>query len=120
MKKPNIKGIILCSIFTALITVLLTLNFLSLEKYDIAENIYQVYLDGEKIGLINSKDSLYSMINKEQIAIKNEYNVKQVYPPKGFQIVKCNTYNSQLTTIERVYNSIKDEKEFTIIYICSR
>lgn len=114
MKISDKKGIILCSIFTAIITILLTLNFLSLEEYELASNIYQVYLDGEKIGMIDSKDKLYAMINKEQIEIKEEYDVKQVYPPKGFQIIKCNTYNDQLTTIENVYNSIKDEKEFTI------
>ncbi len=108
------KGILLCSLITILFGIILFFSFWLEEKTDEADSIYQVYLDGEKIGLINSKDDLYSLINKEQIEIKDEYKVDQVYPPKGFQIVKKNTYNDQLSTVEEIYNSIKDEKEFTI------
>ena len=62
----NKKGIIICSIFTILLTILLTKSFLNLESYDKPISIYQVYLDGEKLGSINSKNELYSLINKEQ------------------------------------------------------
>lgn len=114
MNKSNKKGIIFCSIFTAMITIILTLGFFSIEKYETASSIYQVYLDGEKIGMINSKDNLYKLINKEQIEIKEEYSVNQVYPPKGFKIIKRNTYEDSITTVEKVYNEIKDQKEFTV------
>ena len=75
---------------------------------------YQVYLDGEKLGLISSTDDLYSLINNEQSVLKNEYNVEQVYPPKGFEVEKYVSYNDDLTTVENVYNKIKDKKSFTI------
>ena len=34
-----------------------------------------------------SQDELYALINEEQSSIKEEYNVNQVYPPKGFSIL---------------------------------
>lgn len=122
----NKKGIIISGLLTVIISFLLTVNFITDiadEKADkmneeiISKNvdsIYQVYLDGEKIGLINSEDKLYDLINEEQGEIKKKYNVDQVYPPKGFQIIATNTYNNELSTIENVYDTIKDDKEFTI------
>ena len=84
----KIKNIILSTIFTILLGVLLGINFLLEDDLDLPNNLYQVYLDGEKVGIIESKDELYKLINEEQSEIKNEYNVDQVYPPKGFQIIK--------------------------------
>lgn len=108
------KGIIFCALLTILSTILVGFSFVSTEEYDEPISTYQVYLDGEKIGLIDSKDELYSLINKEQVEIKNEYKVEQVYPPKGFKIIKKNTYDENITTVEKVYDSIKDQKQFTI------
>ena len=110
----NKKGIIISALFTLLITILMTYDFLNKEEYEIPKTRYQVYLDGEKVGLIQSKEKLYDMINKEQTEIKKKYNVKNVYPPKGFEIIKINTYDDNLTPIDNVYNEIKKEKEFTI------
>lgn len=110
----NKKGIILCSLVTILIGTILTLNFISTESYSLPDSVYQVYLDGNKIGLINSKDDLYELINTEQTEIKETYKVDQVYPPKGFKIIEKNTYDEDIVSIEEVYNSIKDEKTFTI------
>ena len=44
------KGIILCSLITILITTLLGFCFMTEESYATPTSIYQVYLDGEKIG----------------------------------------------------------------------
>ena len=68
----NKKGITICSIFTILLSILLAKSFFNLESYDKPMSIYQVYLDGEKLGSIDSKDELYTLINKEQSEIKNE------------------------------------------------
>jgi len=110
----NKKGIILTVLVTILIAVLAGISFITTETYDNPTSMYQVYLDGEKIGLIDSKEDLYNLINKEQTELKTEYNVDQVYPPKGFQIIKENTYNEELTSVEDIYDAIKDEKQFTI------
>ena len=108
------KTKLLCSIFTLLVVGILTMNFLVEESYAEPDYIYQVYLDGEKVGLINSKEALYSLINNEQKEIKEEYKVDQVYPPKGFQIIKTHTYNENLNSVENVYELVKNEREFTI------
>lgn len=122
----NKNNIVKCSIITILITILITTVFFDelkdqknsvkneSEIYNVAKSNYQVYLDGEKIGLISSKDNLYSLINQEQVEIKKYYNVNQVYPPKGFQIIKTNSYDNNISSVEDVYDAIKEEKEFTI------
>ena len=76
--------------------------------------VYQVYLNGEKIGLIESKDKLYDLIDKEQTDIKKEYNVDKVYPPDGLDVKKVYTYEDEITKEEEIYNKIKDIEPFTI------
>ena len=108
------KGLIICSLLAILSTILLGFSFANMEETEEPISTYQVYLDGEKIGLIDSKEDLYSLINKEQVEIKDEYKVEQVYPPKGFKIIQKNTYDENITTVEKVYDEIKDQKQFTI------
>ena len=108
------KGLIICSLLAILSTILLGFSFADMEETEEPISTYQVYLDGEKIGLIDSKEDLYSLINKEQVEIKDEYKVEQVYPPKGFKIIQKNTYDENITTVEKVYDEIKDQKQFTI------
>lgn len=110
----NKKEIVLCTLVTIFIGLLVALSFYQEKSYSLPNSIYQVYLDGEKIGMIDSQEELYKLINKEQSEIKNKYKVDQVYPPKGFQIIKETTYNEEISKVEDVYNSIKDAKEFTI------
>ena len=67
----KIKGIILSCLVTILIgTFVLSTGYMSEESFAIPKSIYQVYLDGEKIGLVESKEELYTLINKEQKTIK--------------------------------------------------
>ena len=75
---------------------------------------YQVYLGGEKIGLIKSKDELYELIDAEQQEIKNYYNVTKVYPPQGLEVQNVLTYKNNVMTVKEVYNEIKDLEPFTI------
>lgn len=110
----NKKAIFLGALITIFLTALLTLGFLNNEEYDYPSSVYQVYLDGEKLGMLSSEDELYNLINEEQVEIKKEYNVDQVYPPKGFQIVEKNTYNDDVSSVEDVYETIKEKKQFTI------
>lgn len=76
---------------------------------------YQVYLHGEKIGLINSKDDLYDLIDKEQTNIKEKYHVDKVYPPNGLDIKKVYVYNDDdMVDVSEIYRDIKDVEPFTI------
>ncbi len=75
---------------------------------------YQVYLNGKKIGVIKDKDRLYELINKEQTAIKEKYNVENVYPPSGLEEKKYLTYNDEISDVKTIYNLIKQEETFSI------
>ena len=100
MNNKDKKSIIICTVITIILTILLGYEFLNIKEYVSPYNKYRIYLDGEKIGLIDSKDELYSMINKEQTEIKNKYKVSKVYPPKGFEIIKVNTFDTNNNFIE--------------------
>lgn len=108
------KSIILGGIFTLFLTILvLFIGFVD-NTYGLPEQKYQIYLDGEKIGVIDEEEALYEIINKEQTSIKEQYQVDQVYPPKGFEIVPLTTYENISMDASEIYNRIKEEKEFTI------
>lgn len=75
---------------------------------------YQVYLDDEVLGVIESKDELEKYIDDEGSSIKEEYNVDKVYAPNGLQIKKIITYSNEVDSVKTVYNRLKNLKPFTI------
>lgn len=77
-------------------------------------SIYKVYLNGESIGLIENKQELLDLIDKEQIEIKNKYKVDKVYPPSGLDIQDVITYDNDISSVQEVYESIKDKEPFTV------
>ena len=76
--------------------------------------LYQVYLDGKKIGLIESKQDLLDLIDKEESSIKEKFNVDKVYPPTGLDIEQIYTYDNRLVKPQDIYNQVKDSEPFTI------
>lgn len=109
-KNETIKTIII----TSIIGILFLIIGLADRSYNYAQDYYQVYLNGEKIGLITNENQLYDLINEEQKDIKEAYNVSNVYPPTGFDIEKCATYSEDIADVKTVYNKIKDADDFTI------
>lgn len=103
---------IIFGLLVSLLVIYMTLTF-ELKKDKINE-FYQVYLGGQKIGLISSKDDLYDLIDKEQEGIKKKYNVDKVYPPEGLEVEKVLTYKTNLKTSEQIYDEINDIDPFTI------
>jgi len=101
-------------IITLVLAIFVFLGGFSNDKKEILMTKYQVYLDGKAIGIINDSKELYSLINKEQSQIKDEYNVDQVYPPKGFEIESYISYNNNSSSVEDIYDHIKNNKSFTI------
>lgn len=83
------------------------------KAYD-PQEVFKVYLDGEVIGLIYSKEELESYIDKEEEHIKKEYNVDKVYIPNNLDIVKEITYNEKIESAKAIYDEIKDKASFTI------
>ncbi len=110
MNKKN-SIIILISVFIGILLLLAN------TKTKLQENIntfYQVYLNGEKIGIINKKEELYELIDNNQSSIKNEYSVKNVYPPTDLKIVPINSYVEVPNKVEDVYKLIEAKDDFTI------
>ena len=77
-------------------------------------SVYQVYLSGNKIGIIEDKNELYKLIDKEQEKIKKEYNVDTVYAPNDLEVSKLVTYEGEIDDVKDVYSKIKDSDSFTI------
>lgn len=102
--------------FIIVILISGVLFFTGMDKRVLGDPIeaYQVYLDGEKIGVISSKDDFLNLIDTEQEELKKKYNVDKVYPPNGLDIRKIYTYDNKLVSVEDIYNSIKDAEPFTI------
>ena len=111
MKKSDLTKTI---IFTSIIGLVLLIIGLTTRDFDYAKKVYQIYLNGHKLGLIESRDELYALINEEQKEIKETYNVDNVYPPNGFVINEYNTYDNNITTAKEIYETIKDKDDFTI------
>ena len=108
------KSVILCTLITMFITSLVFVMGILEKRSNEAKEVYQVYLDGKKLGAIASEKELYKLINKEQKSIKDTYNVDNIYPPNGFNISKDITYEDKVSDVKEIYNEIKDEKPFTI------
>lgn len=81
------------------------------------KQLYRVYLAGNSIGVIESKQELEEYIDTKQQQLKEKYNVSKVYAPNSLDIVKEITYNEKVSTIAEVYNKIETimgESSFTI------
>lgn len=106
--------------FTFLITLALStviIVFFDDERANLnamPKDLYQVYLAGEKIGVIASKAKLEAYIDKKQDEIKAKYNVTNVYPPKNLNIQKYVSYGDKVLTESQVYELIKEKNPFTI------
>ncbi|MBR1417117.1 MAG: M23 family metallopeptidase [Bacilli bacterium] len=110
----NKKNRVIAIALTFLLAIFVFVLGLNKPKEELFNVKYQVYLDGKSIGLINNSNELYNLINQEQSNIKDEYNVDQVYPPKGFAIEKYVSYDNNEIAVNDVYNRIKNVKSFTI------
>ena len=111
LKKINFFGIFLVFAISAL---LFTVGFKRITELE-AQDVYLVYLDGEKIGLIKDKDELFDLIDTTQKNIKKQFGVEKVYPPEGLDAVEYKTYNTNLKTVQEIYNIIEEKSTFTIL-----
>ncbi|MBR4178807.1 MAG: M23 family metallopeptidase [Bacilli bacterium] len=105
--KNILFGIVFCAI-----VAYLCITFVPIKK--VIHNYYQVYLGGEKIGLISNKEELLNLIDEEQQEIKDKYHVDKVYSPSGLEIMSVSTYKTNVMSAREVYDEIKDIDPFTI------
>ena len=110
----NNKSKVITAILSILIIVLYFVNEKNDYKFDEASKAYQIYLDGKEIGLIKDENELYSLINKEQQNIKDQYGVDYVYPPDGLDIVETKTFDENYMGVEEIYQKIENADDFTI------
>ncbi len=76
--------------------------------------VYRVYLKGESLGLISSKKELNDYIDQKEAEVKEKYDVDNVYAPTDLDIVKELTYYDKISSVETIYNKIKNISPFTI------
>lgn len=110
----KLKDKIISILIVLIIGVSLFIYSFPEKKYSYANELYQVYLNGEKIGLITDDNDLYNLINEKQLEIKNKYGVSKVYPPNGFNIVKTYSYDDKVNDVDQIYNQIEKVDDFTI------
>lgn len=108
------KDIIVTIILSCIVGILYFINQLNNTNNITASLAYQIYLNGEVIGIIKDEQELYDLINSEQQEIKNEYGVDYVYPPSVFDIVKVNTYSKDYSSAKEIYSLIEQRDDFTI------
>lgn len=99
-----------------IVIVIAATAFLSLsyEKTVEPNTYYKVYLNGELLGKIESKDQLEKYINEEQKEIKEKYLVNEVFIPNGLEIKKEISYNNNIEDIKSIYEKIKEKSDFTL------
>jgi len=110
-KKSTCLGLIF-SVFMTGIIFILGMSRNNFEDFPV--ELYQVYLHGEVIGTIDNKEQLYKLIDQEQTELKKKYNVDNIYPPEGLELVKIKTFNEKTLSAKEIYEKIKDLETFTI------
>lgn len=124
MDKKNILIVIIVFLLSCLLLVIgsnpntLSAKILGLEsKIESPRQLYNVYLAGKSIGIIESKEDLENYIDEKQQELKNKYHVDKVYAPNDLDIVKEITYDNKISTVEEIYKKIENIKgasSFTI------
>jgi len=102
-------------------TILLVggLLFLVIVNFDLLQNktpneLYTVYLSGNKIGTVKSGDEFNNYINLQEEKLKEKYEVDTIYAPKGVEIKKVLTYEDDYDSNEKIYNLLVSSESFTI------
>ena len=101
-------------LITIVISIIVFFMGVNIKDEGNPRTLYSVYLNGNKIGLIENKQELLNLIDQEQVEIKEEYGVDKVYPPSGLDIQKVVTYDDDIVSTLAVYEKIKDIEPFTI------
>lgn len=104
------------SLIIMAITICLAVILLGFTNYNNKTPIeaYVVYLDGQKVGVVESKEEFDNYINNKEENIRKKYEVDTIYAPKGVEIKKTTTYDNKLNTDEEIYNKITKNKQFSI------
>ena len=105
--------------FSIVLVVILSISSLFLLGFKITKNktpleLYAVYLDGTKIGIVHSKEKFNKYISEQEEKLKEQYQVNEIYTPKGVEIKKIVTYDKKVNTNEEIYQKLTESENFTI------
>ena len=75
---------------------------------------YNVYVDGEKIGTVESEEKLNEYINNQEEKLMEKYDIDKIYKPNGVEIKEVVSYNPKINTEKEIYNKLVKTKNFTI------
>ena len=105
--------------FSIIMGVLLAISSIFLFGFKLVANktpeeLYAIYIDGTKIGVVKSKESFDNYINEKEEQLREKYNVSKIYTPKGVEIKKIVTYNTKCDSNESIYNILVQKQNFTV------
>ena len=83
-------------------------------RSNVPNDYYQIYIDGDMIGMVEDQEQLEEFINQKEEAIKKKYGVSKVYMPSGVVVKKVTTYHKNLDSNADIYKKIVDKRQFTI------
>lgn len=106
---------IITGIFVILIGICITYLSLGYKKDMVPNTYYQVYLDGEVIGVIKSKTELEKYIDNQNEKYKKEFDVDTIYEPSSLVTKKIETYDKKTMSIKEIYQLIAKKEPFTIL-----
>ena len=75
---------------------------------------YAVYVDGKKIGMVDSAIKFDDYINTQEEKLKEKYGVDTIYTPKGVEVKKLITYDNNVDSYDDIYRKLVNNKSFTI------
>lgn len=108
MKK--ILGILFLLIVFALVIYLGIFN----RKNNEPHIYYNVYLQSELVGTVQSRDELEKYIDKKGNEIKKKYGVDVIYAPTELEIQKSISFKEKIDSVGEVYNKINEKDAFSI------
>ncbi len=97
-----------------LISVSVFLTGFDNRNNELPNSYYQVYLGDNVIGIIKSKAELEKYIDQQGAKYKKQYGVKNIYAPKDMRIVKINTYDGNIMSVDDIYKKVMAQSPFTI------
>ena len=94
-------------IFVAVILAGVCLLGFGYKKSALPNHYYKVYMDGNSLGIIKSKDDLDKYIDENGSYYKRKYKVDKVYAPSGLQVKEFITYDNKVDSVSSIYDKIK-------------
>lgn len=78
------------------------------------KEVYQVYLNDEVIGAVDSVTKLNDYIDRRGDYIKEKYNVDVIHAPVGLKTQRLLTYDQRVSSVSEIYEQIQEKEDFTI------